>query len=1032
VDGGEQESVENDESSGCRHEAIGAPADVRLIATTSAPSIVAATAYAPRSLPDTVNSDPYALLNNGEAIARMPRLLLYLPLPLPGVRERARGRAERTIGRVPPYPEAAEAASQTCLRRRTLSSPVLLAVLLTLTLFLVWWAIGLAALVLLRIDTSSLRATLSAPALGTALTVMPLFVLSDLGASIATAGPIVGAVIVIAALVILGVKRPGVPLSALAVLGLAVVDLLLLGRPMFHFGFDWIADANGDMGFYVLAASQLAHHGLLSAVDVHALAHDRDLSTSAQKLDLEGIRPGAQISVAAVSAIVGRPAVEVYMPMLVALSMSGVCSAGALAMQASRRSWAAVVAAALLVVSPLAAYGVLQQLMPQVWGLTLAAALVSWLMRPEMHESPGPRIADLTVVAILTAALFVVYVELGSSVFVSYGIYVALLAWRRRISLRSLALLWTVPVLATIVSVNVYLSNELRYLHAVTSFGVSGSVKGLSIFGYAVVPTALPAITGLEKIASAPATRGMGLWLPLAALLLVGLVAVALVTAWRGSAAAVVLVGDGLIAVWLAVHGNDFGLFKLYMYIQPFVAAAIGAWLAGLKSRLALIGTAVLLVLVAGVQVNRLNAYVADSRNPVDLPHASGPDVLPAFRRLLATARSPIVSATENFTLLELQGSLSGDTPVHFLSLNAFNLPWKEKRFRLPAGDHGRPITFGIDPEASKALSRRSCTLWLPGGSQLPLNRRVLASDAPTFVVLPCGRTHNLLVFVTSNRGQPSTLPLHNPRDVSFWQLVQDPAFPGQTLSGVGRFALFQVLGPTPTVRVVLTLTSSPLQRKDGSHLLPPASVIGSSQVRFPTVGSGSARVISAPLRPRVIGGRPYLVLDMGEDGQLPVLRRPGLTGLWGKSIAIDPRFLTSYVRDVSLISPAEYRGLKLPRAIRRIPADLANPNLEYSGIYEDGWLGEDSYVDLAGGPATHLTLEALVPASDRAQALAIVVNGRSDYSQKVTPGNLHLRVRLPASRGKRRIELRWSSGVTLPAPDGRRVAAHLDSVSEA
>ena len=86
------------------------------------------------------------------------------------------------------------------------------------------------------------------------------------------------------------------------------------------------------------------------------------------------------------------------------------------------------------------------------------------------------------------------------------------------------------------------------------------------------MPTALPAITGFEKIASAPTTRGMGLWIPLAALLLVGLVALALVTAWRTAAPRrVVLIGDGLIAVWLAVHGNDFGLFKLYMYIQPFM-----------------------------------------------------------------------------------------------------------------------------------------------------------------------------------------------------------------------------------------------------------------------------------------------------------------------------------------------------------------------------------------------------------------------------------------------------------------------------
>ena len=53
--------------------------------------------------------------------------------------------------------------------------------------------------------------------------------------------------------------------------------------------------------------------------------------------------------------------------------MSAVCGTAALAMQASRKWWVATVAAVLLALSPFASYGVLQELLPQVWGLGLAA-----------------------------------------------------------------------------------------------------------------------------------------------------------------------------------------------------------------------------------------------------------------------------------------------------------------------------------------------------------------------------------------------------------------------------------------------------------------------------------------------------------------------------------------------------------------------------------------------------------------------------------------------------------------------------------
>ena len=79
----------------------------------------------------------------------------------------------------------------------------------------------------------------------------------------------------------------------------------------------------------------------------------------------------------------------------------------------------------------------------------------------------------------------------------------------------------------------------------------------------------------------------------------------------------------------------------------------------------------------------------------------------------------------------------------------------------------------------------------------------------------------------------------------------------------------------------------------------------------------------------------------MGQAGSSPERPRHGIDNLWGESIASDPRSLTSYVRDISLVSDAEYRQLRAPTLLEEFPSALGNADLEYSGIYEDGWVGK-------------------------------------------------------------------------------------------
>jgi hypothetical protein len=901
-----------------------------------------------------------------------------------------------------------------------------LAILSTLALFLIWSAVGLAALAALKADVQELRVALTAPILGTALTTVPLFALSNVGVPMNVGAPPVCAVLIVVSFAALVFRRPRLSFAVVPVILLCVVDLLLVGHPMFRFGFDWIANANGDMAYYVLSATQFTRHGLQSAVDVHALAGNRDFATSAQQLTLRGLRPGAQVTLAGLAASTGRAPVTLYMPMSIAIAMGTVCATGSLAMQASRRWWSASIAAALLVASPMAGYGIVQQLLPQDWGLGLAAALFSWLMRPELHGKQRPRISDLVVISLLVVALFDVAFEVASSLIPAYGIYVAILAARRRASLRAVALLWSAPIVATIVFVNTYLPRAIHYLiHFVLNFGTSQGFRGLSLFGYAVVPTALPGAAGFRSLFSGPQAPHMSLYIVLAAGFFVGVLIASVVTASKGAAAGVVMLSMVLLGIMLARNGNDFGLFKLYMYGQPFLAATIAVFLSGMRSRPRSVIVAAAMAGVVALQLPTLNGYVRNSVNPIDLRNASQSDLLPKFARVVKSATAPMVTVTDNFALGQLEGASAGDKQVFFVGRNLFGLPWRERRLSVPSTHGITHIAFGENPAAARILSRGSCLIMLPTGSQLALNRRSLPEGSPNLARLPCRNTKNLLAFVVSSLGQPATLPDAR-RAVSFWQLEPDPSFPGHTFSGFGRYALFQVLGATSRVRVVLNFTTSSTNPPSGSYRLPPAAVVGSDRVRFPVSGSGSARVVSPTLKPWIVGGQPYVLLDMGMLGEFPLVLRPGVTGLWGKSVVLDPRLLTSYVRDVSLVSVAKYDRMRAPAAIRNIPADLANPNLEYSGIYEDGWVAQESYAQLSGGPAARLVIHAVVPPRRHGQKLRVLVNGLALASRSVRSGSLDLDLPLPASSGRRKIELRWAGVTPLTAPDRRSAAAHL------
>ena len=177
-----------------------------------------------------------------------------------------------------------------------------------------------------------------------------------------------------------------------------------------------------------------------------------------------------------------------------------------------------------------------------------------------------------------------------------------------------------------------------------------------------------------------------------------------------------------------------------------------------------------------------------------------------------------------------------------------------------------------------------------------------------------------------------------------------------------------------------------------------------------------------------MIDGHPYLLLNLGAHAYVTREHRGGLDGVFGSSVPLDPRALAAYVRDVSLISAAQYAQMQPPLTVASFPSGLANPDLQYSGVYEDGWVGRESYFVLGAGPAARLEVHANVPQRGGGE-LDVLLDGRRIARVAAPPGPLSVFIPASASRSPRRVDLRFAKLTKLPAPDLRPVSALLTFV---
>jgi uncharacterized membrane protein YphA (DoxX/SURF4 family) len=936
----------------------------------------------------------------------------------------------------------------------------LLATILCLALFTYLSVIGYAVLSLLS-DEEPLYLLLLSPVTGAAVVMLLTFTGNQIGVPIRYFAHALVVLVLAAALVVLWRRGRRVPIGDVRPYVLLIcLGLLITGWPMLRFGFDWVSFCNDDMANYCMGAERVLNYGYSQAPDSRALA-GQDYTQFLWFLHVLH-RPGSEMVLATVTAITRLLPLRIFMPTILAFMLCQISAAGAMAYAAIRSRLAVWLTMLLVGMSALVALGSLYQLIAQVIGLAMLAGLVAVLLRPIDELARGSRLKIGILIALLTAGLVVAYAELLPFIVIGYGLYVLLTlrSWKNLVP-RGLAVLG-IAAGFLVVLLNRFLPFAVLYVLK-QARGVQSEDPLRTLFPYYMIPSGPVYFWGLFSVGD---QLPDDLWLSVlvaGALVLSALVGVLLVRSLlRRQAPAVISVVMAVVFFGLFRNHSGFGMYKLAMYCQPFIlTAVVVGWISMWRRRW--VQVIPLLVLgLAGLRAHLgyVNTSLGEGRGAFsEIPGASPTHIVREYDDILAanpgrpleldpynvvlakfqmsesrgrTAMFPSANFLPNIVMMSIPGSLTGRAVEQRAAeiIHDYQALYPERRFNMHPDQPGQPPfdRFPLVRLGQHAGSADHPVLFVgQTGRQAPINRwHDPENEGGNFRSGNIDAFREHLILITSHL---SAVPGQR---VAVYQLESDLLFLGRTMAAVGRHMFFQIVEPSPKVRLELSLTDS--LAGNGEDLLPPAEVIGAQRASMPIVGRGSARVFSEPVTPQMIDGRAFVALDMGTDGTFFKDIRGGLMQLWGRNVRLDPRQMTAFLRDVSLVSEEQYQAMNAPSELQRFPADLMNKDLEYSGIYEDGWAADRMYVMLnqPNGPAK-LVCQMLVPLiNDKgfSTEINLRVDGKVVTRKTVGLGDVELSADLPPDAGHRRIELSFSKSQRLPDPDNRPFGARLKSIS--
>lgn len=952
--------------------------------------------------------------------------------------------------------------------------------LLIIALFVFLTVIGRAVISLLRPRLGVLWGWFLAPTAGLALLIVLMTRLNIWGIPVKTFGPWLAGGLLLGSAAVLWWRRPVFPWRQLRPFALLVLLFTVYaGWPMFRFGFDWISYGNDDMANYCLAADRFLHHGYYDLPQQTEL-EGRDYGQHYWFMhSLQQIRPGSELMLAFASSLTGLNPHEVFMPVIIMFSMLQICAMGAVAMFRGRYRKIALLAFLLFATSPLFGLGTLYQLIAQQGGIAILLAACAVLLN--IRECTWRRVL---LGALLTTCLGIFYPEVAPFVAISIILFGLHLRYTQPAALKKFSLVIACTAVLTFVflGTSTYQFINTLVMQSVGSAGLGAMAEindqsgGLVLFPWTLVPSFVPMLFGLHPFGEVGVDPLISFQIGVGLLFLVFFIWMALGQLFRREPAgyiATIMIGLGF---FLFFKGQDFGLFKLAMFAQPVITLLLahefyrlldsprrrlGRWIVAVfvvctvpshvYYSYASLGTygGGLSEIVEGSKLGvhfdppqdlKFDAIESDISNVVSAKmlaqYTKGIDTRFLSRSymdnianiaVLKFLRTPDPDLGPQARLIEKLSLLrpflprelmEGDVADYrVMTINKLDNNWTETGSRHL--DYENRLFVGIRNHLDHFNKVNRDTGWTVQN----MYQYKLEKDLK-----------NRLVFIHSELGPHYYSSARF--KAAFFQREPEPVTGGDVyFHGTGRYNMFKVINPSDKIRVMIDFTRTPLGGE--RYGLPTqAVVIGEDDYPLGFVGSGSARVVSPIIKPEVFEQQSYLTIDFA-DKALPIAKRKtGFMSLWGVKFNLDDRRLVGFTRDISIITDEEYQKLERPTRIGQFPQDLSRyPGLEYSGLFEDGWVGPESFFKLAGShPGQVLTFRGYIPDTPdyrtKGLDLTISLNDRPTEIVNLRAGEFTLTRLIREPAAVTTVRLSFSGSMPYGEYDPRNLSAFVHEIS--
>ncbi|MDR3491480.1 MAG: hypothetical protein P4M12_05460 [Gammaproteobacteria bacterium] len=898
-----------------------------------------------------------------------------------------------------------------------------------------------------------------------------MFWLNRLGIPVGHFALLLGTILLLNSIGLLLWKKPLFPTKYyLPFAGIFFFALCLVGFSLLRYGFDWVSFGNDDMTNYALGAARFLDHGFFQIPNTTDLIQRKDFSLLFwfwQVPDM--IRPGSELILAWVSGCTHLNPLQIFMPVIVSFHLILISTTGALVYLSRRNYSIALVTCLVLSCSALTVLGTLSQLITQVIGLSLLMTSIILICQPFTTHNKFNGIKQGLLIAIILSVLLMMYMELIPFLVISSIIYFIINTWKGWRPNKIFFHTFLSSIIFIIFFLNIHLLAIFEFFIREYKVTSESAVLQVALFPYFLLPSGLGNLWGFA-----------GLMVEKAELFMCAdIICGALLTLFVISATIKLILGraslPAITAFVMLVLGFDFfikqygfGLFKLSMYIQPFLISVLVMSVFERIKNDYLRNLFFLVLIMSGY--GAISFYLDRGKSVTpglfsEIPYGSSSKINQEYRNLISGLPKDTLLLSDDFNISIIKsqalqsihhrfipltspsnfivGAMSDDLylmpAVHsklFYGAKAkkiadtyFSESFYSDSFNLHDAHHSL-INFTENEFCNNKNDCSNGFIIADTSLRSVFNRRYSTIESQhNFTLKKLSEVSNHLVFIDSTLGRVYHSVIDsNMKNLSLFNLENDYFYPDKSMQSVGRYLLMKVFNPGQKFRMEIALTNS--FNGDGLNKLPQVTAVGKTRVSFPVMGSGSARVFSELFSPQMIEGKSYVATDMNADGVLFPSHRKGIMNLFNKNLNLDTRQVVTFVRNLSLISEEDYQNLNSPASIKEFPKDLANNDLEYSGIFEDGWISRDSFFQLKQPKLnSELIIQGMIPQIDKQFAgstLTILVDGKKISESKLKTGNFDVTVPVISSFSKHKVEFHFSEGQKLPGGDNRPIGAQI------